>query len=144
MYVAPTFGGLFLLLVLLAAFDAGNYTIDGEVVSGPEFLQRAGVYYATLGGSALAAAYAIWQERSWSRWAIVAFWVAQLAAAIGFGWASSGWAGVAGAVASLLLLAILVGWYLFDRENVVEYYRSLEKMEAAADARRASNSNVGA
>src|SRR2546430_10040464 len=136
MYVAPTVGGLFVLLVFLAAFDAGNYTIEGETVSGPEFLRRAGVYYLSLGGSALAAAYAIWRERSWSRWAIVVFWIAQLAAAVGFGWAAAGMTGVAGAVASLLLLLVLVGWYLFDKENVVTYYRSLEKLEAAEHARR--------
>lgn len=143
MYVAPAFGGLLLLLVFLAAFDAGRYTIDGETVTGPEFLRRAGVLYAALGGSALAAAYAIWQERSWSRWAIVAFWVAQLAGAIGFGWAASGWGGAAAAIASLLLILILVGWYLFDKENVVEYYRSLEKAESAAEARRASQRSDG-
>jgi hypothetical protein len=144
MYVAPTFGGLFVLLVFLAAFDAGNYSIDGETVSGPEFLRRAGVYYFALGGSALATAYAIWRERSWSRWAIVLFWIAQLAAAIGFGWVASGVAGVAGAVASLLLLLILVGWYLFDKENVVAYYRSLERLEAAEEARKASARGIGA
>src|SRR2546430_10669159 len=78
----------------------------------------------------------IWRERSWSRWAIVVFWIAQLAAAVGFGWAAAGMTGVAGAVASLLLLLVLVGWYLFDKENVVTYYRSLEKLEAAEHARR--------
>jgi len=144
MYVAPFFGGLFVLLVLLAPFNAATYTIDGETVSGVEFLRRAGMYFLAIGGSSLAAAYAIWRERSWSRWAIVAFWLAQSAAAIGFGWAGSGIAGVAAAIASLLLVLILVGWYLFDKENVVTYYRSLEKVEAAEDARRASSRGVGA
>lgn len=136
MYVAPTFGGLFLLLVLMAAFDAGTYSIDGEIVTGPEFLGRAGVLYAALGGSAVAAAYAIWRERSWSRWAIVGFWLVQVAGAVGFGLADSGVGGVAAAIASYLLVLILVGWYLFDKENVVEYYRSLQKAEAADEARR--------
>lgn len=90
MYVAPTFGGIALLVALSAAFDLGAYSINGEAVSGPEFLLRAGVFYVAFGASALAAAYAIWQERSWSRWAIVVFWLAQLAAAVGFGWAESG------------------------------------------------------
>jgi len=144
MYVAPTFGGITLLVALLAAFDAGNYTIEGEAVSGPEFLRRVGIYYVTLGVSALAAAYAIWRERSWSRWAIVVFWVAQLAAAVGFGWATSGVSGVAAAVGSLLLVLILVGWYLFGKENVVEYYRSLDRLAAAEQARRAGHGGVGA
>lgn len=137
MYVAPAFGGLFLLIVLAAAFGAGDYTIDGEAVTGSEFLRRAGVLYAAVGGSALAAAYAIWQERSWSRWAIVGFWIAQIAGAVGFGWAEGGITGAVGAVAAMLLTLVVVGWYLFDKDNVVAYYRGLEKSEAAAELRRA-------
>jgi uncharacterized membrane protein YtjA (UPF0391 family) len=143
MYVALPFGGLFLLLVVQALFNAGSYTIDGEPVTGLEFLRRAGVYYAAVGGSAVAAAFAIWRERSWSRWAIVVFWIAQVAGALGFGWAESGLAGAAGALASLLVILILVGWYLFDKENVVHYYKSLEKLEAAEQARRVAHSGVG-
>ena len=144
MYVAPAFGGLFLLLVLLAPFGAASYTIDNELVTGFEFLRRAGIYYALIGGSAVAAAYAIWRERSWSRWAMVFFWLAQVAAAIGFGWADSGVAGVAAGLASLLIIVVLVWWYLFDKENVVAYYRSLEKAEAAEEARRVAQRRVGA
>jgi len=135
MYVAPAFGGLFLLIVLAAALGAGDYTIDGEAVTGLEFLRRAGVFYAALGGSALAAAYAIWQERSWSRWAIAGFWVVQIAGAVG----EAGIKGAAGAVAAMLLALIVVGWYLFDKDNVVAYYRGLEKSEAAAELRRAQS-----
>ena len=67
---------------------------------------------------------------------MVGFWVVQVAGAVGFGWADSGVGGVAAAIASFLLVLILVGWYLFDKENVVEYYRSLQKAEAAEEARR--------
>src|SRR6266851_282150 len=144
MYVAPAFGGLFLLLMLLAPLNAAHYTIDGEAVTGLEFLRRAGVLYATIGGSALAAAYAIWRELSWSRWAMVVFWLAQVAGAIGFGWADAGVRGAAGAIASLLLVLVLVGWYLFGKENVVEYYETLKKGETAAEARRAASRSDGA
>ena len=136
MYVAPAFGGMFLLVVVLAFFNAGSYRIGGDAVTGLEFLRRAGIYFTAVGGSAVAAAYAIWRERSWSRWAIVVFWIAQVAGSIGFGWADSGLAGAAGALASLLVVLILVGWYLFGKENVVHYYQSLEKLEAAEAARR--------
>ena len=144
MYVAPAVGGMFLLMVLLALLNAGDYSINGATVSGFEFLQRVGIYYLIIGGSSVAAAYAIWRERSWSRWAMVFFWLAQVAAAIGFGWADSGIAGVAAGLAGLLLILVLVWWYLFDKENVVEYYRGLAKLEAAAEARREAQRGVGA
>ena len=137
MYVAPAFGGLFLLLTLLAPFNAATYTMNGEAVSGMEFLRDGGLIYGLGGAAALAAAYGIWRERSWSRWAMVAFWIAQIAGAIGVGWADSGLAGAAGAVASLSLILIVAWWYLFEKSNVVEYYRALEKQEAAELKRRA-------
>jgi len=135
LYTAPAFGGFVLLLLFLAPFNAANYSINGERVTGSEFLERAGVLLGILGVSSLAGAYAIWREYPWSRWAIVAFWVAQVAGAIGFGWADSGIGGAAGAVASLLTVLVLVGWYLFGKENVVEYYQGLEKDAAARAAR---------
>ena len=144
MHVAPAVGGMFLLMVVLALFDAGDYSINGETVSGFEFLQRAGIYYLIIGGCSVTAAYAIWRERSWSRWPMVFFWLAQVAAAIGFGWAASGIAGVAAGLAGLLLILVLVWWYLFEKENVVEYYRSLAKLEAAEEARRNAQPGVGA
>lgn len=56
-----------------------------------------------------------------------------------------GGSSVAAAYASLLLFVILVLWYLFDKENVVGYYRSLEKLEAAEEARRsAQRASLGA
>jgi uncharacterized membrane protein YtjA (UPF0391 family) len=144
MYVAPAVGGMFLLALLLAPFGTGSYMIDGEAVTAFEFLRRAGIYYLLIGASAVAAAYAIWRERSWSRWAIVFFWLTQVAGAIGFGWADSGMAGVAAGLASLLVILVLVWWYLFDKDNVVDYYRSLEKTEAAEEARRVAQRGVGA
>jgi uncharacterized membrane protein YtjA (UPF0391 family) len=144
MYVAPAWGGMFLLLVILAPFNAATYRIEDDLVSGWEFLQRAGLYYVAVGGSAVAAAYAIWRERSWSRWAIGFFWLAQLGGAIGFGWANSGMAGAVAGIASLLIVLLLVGWYLFDKDNVVEYYKSLEKLEASEAARRETHHGVGA
>jgi hypothetical protein len=138
-YTAPAFGAFTLLLLVLAPFNAGTYTINGEEVTGAEFLRSAGPLFAVLGIAALAIAYAIWQERAWSRWAIVAFWVAQLAGAVGLGWADGGIGGAAGAVASLLLVVTLVAWYLFGKENVVAYYQSLGKEDSAREARRSAH-----
>jgi len=144
LYTAPAFGALLLLLLLMAPFNAATYTINGEAVSGPEFLRHAGLLFATLGFCALAIGYAIWRERWWSRWAIAAFWVVQLAGALGLGWADAGLGGAASAVASLLLVLVLVGWYVFGKENVVEYYRSLEREDAARNARQPSRRGDGA
>jgi len=128
----------------LAPFNAANFTINGESVSGSEFLARAGLLFLVLAISSGATAYAIWREYAWSRWAIVAFWVAQVAGALGFGWAGGGFGGAVGTVASMLTVLVLVGWYLFGKENVVEYYRTLEKDAAAREARRASHREDGA
>src|ERR1041384_4643786 len=57
MYLALPFGAIFLLLLLLAPFNAGNYTINGESVTGIEFLRRAGVMFGVESVAALAAAY---------------------------------------------------------------------------------------
>jgi len=131
-------------LLFLAPFNAANYTINGEPVSGTEFLRHAGLLFATLGLCSLAIAYAIWRERSWSRWAIIGFWAAQLAGAVGLGWAESGLGGAAAAVASLLLIVLLVAWYLFGKEDVVEYYRSLDKETMAHEARKRGAARDGA
>ena len=144
MYVVPAFSGLFLLLVLLAPFNAATYTINGEAVTGMEFLWGGGLLYGLSSAAALAAAYGIWRERSWSRWAMVGFWIAQVAGAIGVGWAKAGLGGAAGAVASLLVFMVVAWWYLFEKDNVVEYYRALEKLEAAEATRRASKASDGA
>jgi uncharacterized membrane protein YtjA (UPF0391 family) len=143
MYLALPFGAIFLLLLLLAPFNAGNYTINGESVTGIEFLRRAGVMFGVESVAALAAAYGIWKERAWSRWAIVFFWVAQIGGVLGFGWADSGLNGVASGLASILLSLVAVGWYLFGKENVVEYYQALERSEAAEAARLAANKGDG-
>ena len=144
MYVAPAFSGFFLLLVILAPFNAATYTVNGEAVTGMEFLRSGGLLFGLASAAALAAAYAIWRERSWSRWAMVGFWATQLAGSMGVGWANAGLSGAASAVASLLFAVILAWWYLFEKENVVEYYRALEKLETAQAARRGPKLGDGA
>jgi uncharacterized membrane protein YtjA (UPF0391 family) len=144
MYVSPGLGGLVLLQLLLAPFNAGSYSINGESVTGVDFLEHAGPFFAVIGASCLAAAYGIWRGRTWSRWAMVAFWVAQVAGAIGFGLAAGSTAEAASAMAGLLLPILVAWWYLFEKENVVEYYRALEKENRAREARVAAARRNGA
>src|SRR5690242_21879753 len=36
-------GAIFVVLLIAAPFNAGSYSIDGEAVTGPEFLRRVGL-----------------------------------------------------------------------------------------------------
>jgi hypothetical protein len=143
MYTAAAFGGFLLFLLCLALFNAASYTINREPVTGLEFVERVGPRFAVLGISCLAIAYAIWREYPWNRWAIVAFWTVQVVGAVGSGWSAGGLRGAVDSMASLLTVLVVVGWYLFGKENVVAYYRSLEQERAARNARRASRRSDG-
>ncbi len=133
LYLAPTFGAVCLLGVLAAAANARfvSFSIDGEAVTGHEFLATAGAGMAVMGVLALAIAYGIWQERSWTRWLIMGFWATVVAMNVGLGWANSGANGAVSAVVGLAVVVLGVGWYLFGRENVVDYYRALGQAESA-------------
>ena len=127
-YLAPAFGGMCLLAVVAAALNTSfvRFTVNGDVVTGHEFLKTAGLALTVLGALALGIAYGIWQERPWTRWLILGFWATVVALDVGLGWAQAGLGGAASAVATLAVVLLLVGWYLFGKENVVEYFRALE------------------
>jgi uncharacterized membrane protein (DUF2068 family) len=133
LYVAPGFGAVCLMGVLAAATNARfvSFSINGDAVTGHEFLATAGAGMTVMGVLALAIAYGIWQERSWTRWLILGFWAAVVAMNVGFGWANSGPSGAVSALVAVALFVLLVGWYLFGKENVVEYYRALGREESA-------------
>src|SRR2546426_277554 len=59
MYVAPVAGTILVLAVLLAAVNASfvNFSVNGEAVSGHEFLRTAGLAFAALGIVSLAIAF---------------------------------------------------------------------------------------
>ncbi len=75
---------------------------------------------------------------------MLVFWIAQVSGAIGFGLAAGGIAEAASAVAGLLLPILVAWWYLFEKENVVEYYQALEKENRAREARVAAARRDGA
>lgn len=145
LYTAPAAGMMLVLAFILAALNASfvRYTINGEAVSGHEFMRTAGAAFGATGIASLAIAFGIWKERWWSRYVIMAFWAVVVAMNVGFGWAQSGFGGVASAVAGSALVVVLVGWYLFGKENVVEYYQALER-EQAAEATRGRGEKGGA
>lgn len=83
LYLAPTFGAACLFAVLAAAFDASfvKFTINGDAVTGHEFLRTGGPAFFVLGVLALAIAYSIWEERLWTRLLVLGFWAAGLGSA---------------------------------------------------------------
>lgn len=122
------FGGIVVLLLLLAPFDLGSYSISGETVSGPEFLRRAGLLFAAFGVTMLAVGLGLWLERAWTRALMMGYWAALiLAAATGVMTGSFTGGEAASVIVESLLALALAGWYLYRKANVVAYYRRLER-----------------
>jgi hypothetical protein len=111
-------GGVFLLILPFAPFDIGSYSIDGETVSGPEFLRREGIVLGGVGALLIAITYTIATREPLARELMILFWM--LSAALG------------------TLVPILRGetdfdltwvpalgiaiWYLYFKPNVVLYF----------------------
>lgn len=67
-YVSTFAAGIILVLLILAPFGAGDFTIDGETVSGAEFLRRGGgITFAAIGALLVAIAVGLWRGRAWVR-----------------------------------------------------------------------------
>jgi hypothetical protein len=112
------FGGM----LLLAPFDAGTFTVNGEQVSGPEFLRRAGLLFGGIAVLMAAIAVGLWQNRPWARPLMVGYWL--LAAAMPLVlpaetrsemWASS---------IFMIVAAAIAAWYLYGKENVRAYFEA--------------------
>jgi hypothetical protein len=55
------------LFLVLAPFDVGNYAINDEPVSGPEFLRRAGLMMFAIAVICGAVSYGLAADRTWTR-----------------------------------------------------------------------------
>jgi hypothetical protein len=122
MWLAAGFGGLLWLGLFGAATGCGHFAINGEVVSGADFLSEAGLAVAILGGLLLAAAYGIWTERTWSRHAVMGYWLYQL---LFLEMLSSG----AGHRATMLGMLPFLGGsaiYLYGADDATAYFRALK------------------
>ena len=122
-------GALFLFMLLLAPFDAGTYTIGDEVVSGPEFLRRAGWVFAAAGALLVTIGIGLWRERPWVRPLMVAYWGATGLLAL------AGPNVDAEALTSGLLFAAFgaagAAWYLYGKPNVRAYFEARGAAPAA-------------
>lgn len=124
-------GGIMTLLLFLAPFDIGTYNVNDESASGPEFLRRVGVGWALMSFTLLAVGYALWTEKWWGRWAMVGYWAAL--GAMVFALEREDPAQMFSGVVSMLIAVGIAGWYLFGKENVVRYYKELERRADTAE-----------
>lgn len=115
-------GGMFVFLTALAPFDLGTFSISGEEVPGPVFLQRGGWLMGVVGVILIGIAYGLWRERPWARGLMILYWLAlTLLAFVG----DRG--EVAALVVSGLIMLCCIGaaaWYLFGKDNVRAYFET--------------------
>ncbi len=130
-YASPGIGALFLLGVLGAATGTGSFDINGEPVSGAEFLKSFGVFMGGTGLLLVGIGVGLWRERTWARWLMVFYWVLTLGGTAEIGWMTGGSATALGGLVSMAPVALVAFWYLFFKGNVVAYYRALAAHEAA-------------
>jgi len=136
MYASTALGVLFLLGMVCAGLDVGTFAIDNELVSGPEFLRRAGFPFVLIGILSLSIGYAMWRERWWSRQLVLVFWV--VANGLGVIFALQAGIPIGSVVPRAAMgLAVILGptaAYFFLKDNVVAYYNAL-RMERDASHR---------
>jgi hypothetical protein len=123
-------GGVCLLFLLLAPFNIGIYRIDRETVTGPEFLRRQGLLFGANAIVLLLIAFGILSEKWWARHLMLFFWCMTAAVTLTSYIRDSGYR-FAGSVVAVLVALAIAAWYLYGKENVVQYYRVLEQRKLA-------------
>ena len=119
-------GVIFLATLLFAPFDAGSFSIDGESVSGPEFLRRAGWLFAIVGGILVAIGVGLWRNHTWVRRVMLAYWVVVPLIASADG--SSSTEDFVVAVVLAILCGGIAGWYLYRKPNVRAYFEAQQSV----------------
>jgi hypothetical protein len=129
-------GGISSLFLVLAPFDIGTYTFDGEPISGPEFLRRLGLLWTAHCALLLGIGYALLSGKSWSRTFMMLHWLLMIAGMVALAWREPAGT-LACSVVTLLFPVSIAAWYLYAKENVVRYYDSLRRIEEQTAARAA-------
>lgn len=113
-------GTLFVLLTLMAPFDVGTFRINGEQMSGPEFLRNGGWLMTVLGGLLVVIGVGLWRERTWARPLMIIYWLSMsLMAFVGH---EQGSEDIVTGVVTSVGLASIAAWYLYRKANVRAYY----------------------
>lgn len=122
-FMSPGVGAL-TLLGLLWWLTAATTTVGADFTAW-DFLTEGGMGGILSGTICIVIGVGIWNERPWTRHLMIAYWLVSFAGGIGHAIT----VGAGSVVATLIWAAIvflLVGWYLYDKENVVAYYKALE------------------
>ena len=69
-------GAIFVVLLIAAPFDAASYSINGEAVTGPEFLRRVGVTWGVIGILLVSIGIGLLRDAPWSRPLMIIYWLA--------------------------------------------------------------------
>ena len=122
-------GSLLVLLTLMAPFDIGTFRINGEQMSGPEFLRNGGWLLLVLGGLLVVIGVGLWRERTWSRPLMIIYWLSMsLMTFIGH---DQGRVNVVTGVVMSVGLAVIAAWYLYRKAHVRAYYAAREALDRA-------------
>ena len=128
-FMSGLMGVTFLAVLAFAPFDIGEFTYNGERVSGPEFLRLAGPLFLVVGALFAAIGWGLWRNKPWARPLIMFFWMALIVLIIAVAWGMPDGRGEAlGTLPSLLPMAGIAWWYLYRKENVVAYFAALSDM----------------
>ena len=131
--LGASFGGVvFLSLLLLAPFDLGSFHVNGEQMSGPEFLVRAGWVFLFLGGILAAIGFGLWRRRTWARPLMMAYWPVSVVLASAPSRSERSTTGLTGLLAFSVMAAVVAWWYLYRKDNVVAWFQALDRREAPA------------
>jgi hypothetical protein len=122
-YVAAFLAAMSLLVLMLASFGIGTYTIDDETVNGPAFLQTVGWLLVVHAALLSPMAYALFRDRPWSRPLIVLYWLASGLTTV------AGGQHVGCGVLEIVVLAGLAAWYLYGNQKVAAYYAMVKRGE---------------
>lgn len=127
-------GAPFVLVLFFAPFDLGSYSVGGEVVSGPEFMRRAGWLFGLFGGLLLVIGVGLWRERPWVRPLMVLFWAALVLIAVTDPDIQR--SGLAATIAEAVIAVATAGWYLYGKENVCAYFATRRDLASVVPAGR--------
>jgi hypothetical protein len=130
-YGSGFFGAGLGILLLLAPFDIGSYSIDGATVTGPEFLREAGIIFGAIAIVCSAISYGLWTGRTWTRPLMLFYWIISGAYLIGDAVGRKSNDDLLAGIFFLVVTLAAAGLYLYGRKTVVEYYRALSKEQRA-------------